>query len=340
MQDLIKRINKQLDNLSFEALFSGFTRLEIAIYSENLLYFKDRIIPFSVQNNVAILQEVDINMPISVLAADAVREMFIIFLSKNYKKHFPNDFNVLDYPDNYLNLDYMSYEKKLLMKSYKTMDLNVKLNYLRMFMNVRGIRKTIIGEAIKEEYRLETIRGLTLYVYYKALKKLNHKQSEKFLKESFYAMEFFSKEYFDIRHLSYFVGTTILLILEDLKIKISQYDLKNRTIFETMLGKINYIDEMINYMPTEGLYIKFKRYREEVKNVFIDFFAYKTKKVSGEFIITQYDPEGMMKIDNQIYHSSFVALEDLNGKKIFINGPVITRVDDNNKCICYFQKVD
>lgn len=339
MQALARRINKELDLIKFDSLFSGFERPRFALYNDGYLYYPDKIMPYKKEKNVTIIGELDLDSPLAINVSMVVKQMFLDFLSSHYQMHFPNYLKILDYPFNYLNIDYMCYEKNLLLKGFLTKDLNEKLNYLRMFMNVRHIRKDLIDDYIKEEYKNETINGLCEFIFYKVLKQLSPRLAHQYINEEIHSIKIYSRDFFDLYHQNHFVGCMLMMMLEDLKIRFSAFDLKNRTIFETILGKVEYIEEMISYIPTEGLIANIKRYNNEIKECFIDFFAYKTKKTSGEFKIIGFDPFRMIKNDNQIYHQNFVKIQDKYGKIYFINGPVITRGNDD-VVTCYFERID
>lgn len=338
MQELANKIDKELNKLDFDRLFPSFVKIPFALYHDGLLFYPKKIVPYEHKVNEAIVNY-DKEEPFAITVANVVREMFVQYLNRACPRHYPNEMNILNYPENFLNYDYMAYEKKLLLKSYNTKDLNEKLNYLRMFMNVRHVRESIIGNAIYLEFKVETTTGLANYIFLKVLKLFNSRLYTQYIHEAIHTMDFYQRSYFDLRHYNYFVGCLVLLILDELKIYISIYDLKQRTIFETMRGKIEYIEEMISYVPTKNLINNLKHYKNEVKNLFLDFYAYKIKKVGGKFRIVVLDPNSIIKYENQIFHQKFVCLEDLNGKSFLVQGPVITKMDDENNVITYFVKI-
>ncbi len=335
MRELINKINEAIDLVNFDNIFKGFIKRTFAIYNDGLLYYADKEIPYSNDVEELIITNIDVTLDYNILAAKIISEMFDSFLSDKYPFRYPNYLNILNYPQNFLNIDYMKYERGLLLKGYVSKDLNEKLNYLRMFMNVRNNRELIMNEYIKEEYNLETIEGLKDYCFYQALRQLSKKLAKNEIKEMIHKYRYDDK-YFDLKSCNYLSGFLMLMIMDDLKIMYSVNDLQKRSIFSTLLGKVEFIKESITYVPTASLINDIKRYNNEVKEIFLDFFIYPTKKISGTFLIHSCSYDYMVKLDNQIYHRQGVVLENLNGELITLNSSIITRMDENNKVVCYF----
>ena len=66
MQALARRINKELDLIKFDSLFSGFERPRFALYNDGYLYYPDKIMPYKKEKNVTIIGESKSNSPIIV----------------------------------------------------------------------------------------------------------------------------------------------------------------------------------------------------------------------------------------------------------------------------------
>ena len=258
-----------------------------------------------------------------------------MILNMFYKKHdkrIPNDLIALQYPNIYLNYDYMQYERRLLIKAVSTTDIYVKTNYFRMFLNVRDLRRQMIGNEFSMlEYGLETINGLAEYTMYKTIYYLDKKLAKSITKELVSNFISLGKHQFDFRHANIYSGLFLLLILNDLQVEIENIYHSEQTLYQIASRKINFIREPIAYRSDKNLLEKITEYEESISEKFAVFFENEPKRVNGYFQIYSYDPERIFVDRDSFFHESFVVLKNLlNNELIKIEGPIVTKILDNS----------
>ena len=226
----------------------------------------------------------------------------------------------------------MRYERQLLIKAYSSTDNYVKLNYLRMFLNVRDLRRQLIGNEFSMlEYGLETITGLSEYAMYKAVYSVDKKIMKNRIKELMHDFHINTNGYFDFRHVNMHSGLFLILLMYDLQIDIETIYESNQTLYQILCKKVNFIREPIAFKSDKNLLAKLTEYEEEVADKFRIFFENNPKRVTGYFQIFAFDPERIFTDKDNLYHESFVVLKNLlNNELIKVEGPVITKILENS----------
>ena len=343
MQDisfLVSSIEQIIDTINFKKIYSFFKKQKIAIYNDGFLYFSDYKIAFdsnirnSIKNSTdyAILNYESLDSDNLINAGLFIKQMVLNMFYKRHDRRIPNDLIALQYPKIYLNFDYMRYERQLLMKAYSATDNYVKINYLRMFLNVRDLRRQLIGnEYSMLEYGLETITGLSEYAMYKAINSLDKKVMKSRIKDLISIFSVTSREYFDFRHCNLYSGLFLLLVMNDLQIDIEQLYESDLTLYQVVCKKVNFIREPIAFRSDKTLLQKLTEYEDEVSEKFAIFFDNEPKRVTGYYQIFAFDPERVFVDKDNLYHESFIVLKNLlNNELIKIEGPVVTKVLDNS----------
>ncbi len=346
MEELLTRVLKIKDILNSVTVGYGhIKRCPIGIYDDTKLY--------TVQGVYEIKEIENIN-DYAIVNAEALFADDVInaglFIKNMTESHFyrfkdvrlPNDLLALDYPNIYLNYDYLSYERKLLLKGINTTDRYLKLNLFRMFLNVRDLRKQLIGKEYSTlEYQLETIEGLSQFVMYRFLIGYDKKYA-KFIKGIIKDSIEQINSIFSFRYRNIYSGLMMLLMFEDLGINIDELYESNDTLYQHAIKHMNFIQEPIPLKSDKALLSQLNAYNESITEKFAIYFENDPKKVSGSWQIYQYDPLRIYKDKNNIYHESFVVLKSLlDNRLIYLEGPIITKVMDNSIDIvtCYYKLV-
>lgn len=337
---LVGSIEEIIDSINFKKIYSFFKKQKIAIYNDGFLYFSDCRLAFdnSVRNSInnlrdfAILNYESLVYDNLINAGLFIKQMVLNMFYKKHDRRIPNDLIALQYPKIYLNFDYMRYERQLLLKAYSASDNYVKLNYFRMFLNVRDLRRQLIGNEFSMlEYGLETITGLSEYAMYKAISTIDKRVMKSRIKDIISIFSVTSSEYFDFRHCNIYSGLFLILIMNDLQIDIEQLYESDQTLYQVVSKKVNFIREPIAFRSDKSLLQKLTKYEENVAEKFSIFFDNNPKRVTGYFQIFAFDPERIFVDKDNLYHESFVILKNLlNNDLIKIEGPVITKVLDNS----------
>lgn len=335
-----KYVEDFINNINMKKINTYFEKQKVAVYYDGFLYLSSGVVPFnpSVRESIvnlkdyAILNYEDLNKENIVNVGLFVRQMVVNDFYKKHDRRIPNDLLALQYPNIYLNLDYMRYERQLLIKSYSATDNYVKLNYFRMFLNVRDLRRQLIGNEFSMlEYGLETILGLADYTMYKIINYYDKKLNKNRIKDIIRDFSLIGLEHLDFRHANLYSGLFMTLIMNDLGIDVEQLFESDHTFYQVLTKKINFIREPIAFKSDKNLVRKVADYEQSVSEKFAVFFDNSPKRVNGYYQIFSYDPNRIFVDKDNLYHESFVILKNLlNNELIKIEGPVITKILDNS----------
>ena len=354
MKKLYELVNNTLNNINFDELWTGFTKVNFALYNKKNVYFNDNVIPYDNRflgntsinyegENLAIwfIEDVE-GVNYEELSANIVHEMFHSYQISQNETRFPNDIKALSYPNNLENYQLKYNENIMLVKALNSIEKNIKLDLLMQIIASRQLRLKKFGELIKYEFIIETIEGCAEYCGTKALKSISSDLYKKRIYEYKEILISDKKIIFDIRRCCYFTGTLFLLLLDEIGIDFSK-DISEQelTIFE-QVSLLLYKNNIIIKQP--NLEIIKIHFEEELlkKQMLIDNFNNKNPTVHyGEFSICGYDPMNMFKVDNKIFCNNFIILHNIKSKEnIFVKGPVIVVFEDNSDIIKSYYLVN
>ena len=337
---IVSNIEEIIDSVNFKKVYRFFEKQKIAIYYDGFLYFKDDKTPFnsSIRDSIkefkdlAILNYESLGEDNLLNAGLFIKTMVLNMFYKRHDRRIPNDLIALQYPNIYLNFDYMHYERKLLIKAYHSTDNYVKLNYFRMFLNVRDLRRQMIGNEFSMlEYGLETITGLSDYAMYKAISLVDKKLMKNYIKDLASTFNLNSDDHFDFRHANINSGLFLVLLMHDLQIDIERLFESDQTLYQVVTQKVQFIREPVAFKSDKSLLEKMTQYEEKISEKFAIFFENEPKRVTGYYQIFAYDPERIFVDKDNLYHESFVILKNLlNNELIKVEGPVVTKILDNS----------
>lgn len=340
INDKVKEIEDIINSINFKNIYAYFEKQKIAIYEDRLLYLPDNTVKFvkDVRESIkeyssyAILNHDCLVNNNIINAGLFVKQMLINSFYRHHDKRIPNDLIGLRYPRIFLNYDYMNYERQLIVKSISAKDNYIKLNYFRMFLNVRDLRRQLIGnEYSMQEYNLETIEGLASFLMFKVIEQLDKNISKTYFKDCIKEFTTITKGSFDFYNVNSEIGFFMAIIMNDLGLDIKILYEGSDTLYQLASNKIKFIREPISYRSDKTLINKLEKYEASISEKFTVFFENNPKRVTGSYQIFAYDPKRIFVDKDNLYHESFVILKNLlNNELIRLNGPVITKVLDNS----------
>lgn len=265
-------VNNILNKIDFNELYDGFHKYRFALYNSNEIIIDDKIIPYQEEfkGNTSIMyegehiaiwnMEMDNVEDIQILAYCLVHEMFHCYQEDNNEKRYPNDMELLNYPediDNYLG----KYNENLYLDdAYEFHD--VKL--LHKYFQIRDNRMKIYPDYVCQEMKAETLEGMAEYIGLKALKLINEEKYNSLVNEYLIKLRLENELLFDIRRISYYSGAIFLLCLDLLGFEIQKIIKSDKTIYEqNHLDSIEVVAEIHQYNFIKKCYTKLLKEKEE-----------------------------------------------------------------------------
>ena len=345
MRRLYELVNDTLSNINFNELWTGFTKMEFALYDKNNVYFAEKTIPYDNRflGNTSIKYE-DKNLSIwnidneegtdyKELSSNIVHEMFHSYQFSQNETRFPNDIEGLSYPNTLENYQLKFNENLSLVAGLNSKDINEKIKLLKQIIASRKFRVEKFGQIINYEFMIETTEGSAEYCGTKALKLISSDLYKKHIEDYKKIIVEDEKILFNIRKCCYFTGTLFLLLLDEIGIefskKISNQEL---TIFQQVSNLIStdnvdlITTNTLSLISSNSLMIEknFTKDKSRKENLLKDFFSKNPITHEGEFQICGYDPMNMFKLHDKILCSNFIMLQNTETKEhIFVKGPVV-----------------
>jgi len=352
MRELYKTVDKIIENVDFDKIWTGFSKFNFALYNKDNVYLKDEIIPYdrrflgntSIEYNGEFIAIWHVENPFEedsqILTADLVHEMFHAFQRQHKESRYPDDLIMLNYPDNRENYIVKHSENLLLVNAFISENINAKKSYFKKFLSARKYRENFIGDIIKQEYYTETIEGIAEYAGSMALKQISHEKYIKRINGYVDNLKILDSRFFDIRRMLYCSGAVFCTLLSEIRINIChKIGTKDSPLFSIMSENSKAKKPLIDF-DINDLLNQTTKYVNDKKIRFDDFFKTHKDKTDGDFTICGYDPMNMIKTDNMILCSHFIMLKDENSDEpIFIKGPVVINLknDSYNKVHSYIK---
>ncbi|MCB9498507.1 MAG: hypothetical protein H6687_01285 [Bacillales bacterium] len=339
LKELYKKVKKTIETIPLSSLYPGFRLHKFALYNSEMIIINDLIIPYNeaFMGNTSIFYEgeyiaiwnieMDPVSDIDILSSNLIHEMFHCFQSEEKEKRFPDDLEILMYPDSNNNYNIKFYENSLLIKAAKAKTIKEKTDLLTEFYEARKYRESIIKEAIKNETKTETVEGLAEYIGTISLKFLSTKKYEERI-ENYLSKLSDTKLIFDIRRISYFVGVIYLILLSELNIDFVSYKLSEKeTIYDLAKGNVALIPFQ---SKNENLLNEYNLMINERQKKINEMKKEKKTILKSPLSIYGYDPMNMYRVEDEIFCSHFIFLSDgeLNS---FIKGPILLSMVKGSK---------
>ena len=326
MWELYKELSERLNRINYQGIWPGFKRYEFAIYTSEKVQFENKEIPWddrfigntSIQYEGSYLAIWNIehdcinndSRDLDILAANIVHEMFHAYQQENGEKRWPKDLVTMKYPNSIENFNLKYEENKLLAEAFEEQDLAKKRRLLECFCGLREKREALIGTMRDCEYLTETAEGMAEYAGMLALKMLSQTKYRSKVMTYVKLLRDFQAIQLNIRKISYYSGSILLLTANDMNISISHSISKeNKTVFRI-------ISQFLSTKLPDDLHYehRIKTVMEEIKDSnrkeVEQFLKQNRIKQKGDFYISGYDPMNMIRIDDYILCRTFVRLTD------------------------------
>ena len=335
-------VNNILNKIDFNELFTGFHKYKFALYNRAEIAIDGYIIPYQEEfkSNTSIFykgeyiaiwnMELDNVEDIEILAYCLVHEMFHCYQEDNNEKRYPNDMELLNYPDDIDNYLGKYNENLYLSDAYELHDIK----QLHKFFQIRDNRLKIYPDFVCQEMKAETLEGMAEYIGLKALKTINEEKYNSLVKDYLTKLRLENELLFDIRRISYYSGTIFLLCLDLFEFEIKNNFDDDKTAYEqNHMDSMEIVAEIHPYDFVQRCYTEILKEKEAKINKHISNSTY-TKCYA---FICGYDPMNMFCFKNMIYCSHFVCLNE-NDNVRGINDVVVLELakDSNRDIVGYY----
>lgn len=337
--DVIHKIAELWNGIDWKDLGVSLKEYKIGIYYEGDIYFSKGKRAFSSltleEKKYSIFLDYNRLLeedPILYLAT-FIKEGILKKLYLDYQEKIPNELLGLDYPQNYLNLDYIHFERSLFVKAIRSTNKYEKINYLRMILNVRDLRTQMIGEEFSQlEDQFQTIYGLSEYGMWKVLGQFQKVKQQNYIKHILNTFAHLDKTEFTFRKLNPNSGLLLLVLMDTLGYSmIDIWKIKKMTIYDFCCKKISFIHEPVSFKNDQTLIKKLEQFHERSDELLKDYFAKEPKKCFGQYQIYNFDPDNMFKRNHNIYHGNYVVLKNLTTSELeYFSGPIVTKIMENS----------
>ncbi len=339
---LYGKIDEILNTLDFNILFQGFHKYRFALYNREEIVLDGKVMPYreDFRGNTAKEYEgeyiaiwdvgIDPVEDVERLAYGLVHEMFHCHQYTHQKAGYPNDLDLLNYPEDVENFTRKYNENRYLAEAYENMDEEA----LRKYAYIRNQRFKQYPASLSLEWKVEGLEGMAEYMGLKALECINPVRFENVVGDYLGKLREESNLLFDVRRISYFVGAIYFLCMEKLGRPVRFKWNSEQTIYEQ-----NPID--VNDCVAEVLKYDFiadnqkKRMLEKEATILAHMEG--TEYVECKGIICGYDPMNMFRLKDMIYCSHFVMLH-IDDEMKTVNSAVVLRLEEgsNRNIIGYF----
>lgn len=331
--EIYGKVDEILNSLDFNALFEGFCKYRFALYNRQEIVLDGKVMPYQEDFRGNTAKEYD-GVYIAIwevgfepiedverLAYCLVHEMFHCHQSIK-KIGYPNDLDLLNYPENVENFTKKYNENRYLADAYEQKDIEL----LRKFAYIREERHQQYPAILSQEWKVEGIEGMAEYIGLKALEHINPKKFEETVRDYLEKLREESDLLFDVRRISYYVGAIFFLGMEQLGSSVGFEWNSELTIYEqNPIDAAGITAEVFAYDFIAENYGK----RLEEKETKIREHTTGAEYIKCNGIICGYDPMNMFRLRDMIYCSHFVLLY-IDGEMRTINSAVTLKLAEGS----------
>ena len=339
---LYSTVNTILNTIDFNSLFNGFHKYRFALYTSEEIIIDGKIIPYQdgFRGNTSIFYDGEYvaiwNMefdPIDdpeKLAYCLIHEMFHCHQYTNNETRYPSDFELLNYPDDVENFVNKYNENKYLTDAYEQRDIEL----LRKFAYIREMRYKIYPSMVRQELKAETLEGMAEYIGLKALECINAEKYRAVVNDYLGKLKAESNLLFDVRRISYFTGTIFFLCLEQFGFSVNNVLDSEETAYEQ--NRIDIKDVTAEIISYSFILNNYKKLQQEKRSKVEEHIKH-SKYIESHAFICGYDPMNMFRIDDVIFCSYFVCINE-NDKVKTINSAVALKLakGSNQSIVGYY----
>ena len=327
-------VDRVLNRLDFNSLFTGFHKYKYAIYNSTEICLDGKLMPYQdeFKGNTAIEYngeyvaiwnvELDPVDDMEEFAYSLVHEMFHCHQRANGEKRYPSDFILLNYPSDLDNFEKKYNENLYLAEAYEKNDEQA----LQKFAFIRNMRMKVYPDMVQQELKAETLEGMAEYVGLKALQSINYEKFIRIVKKYISQLRKQDSLLFDVRRISYYSGAIYYLCCDNNNIILHNDFVSEQTVYEQNPINIDgIIAEVKHFDFISHCYAEIITQREKLVAQHIE----KGKYIACKAFICGYDPMNMFRIGDFIYCKYFVCL-NMNGTIQNINSSVVLKMDENS----------
>lgn len=353
---LYEAVNEILSRLDFSRLYPHFNKYRYALYNHTEICLDGKIMPYDQRflantsilyegNYIAIWNiepEQQASLDVELLAYGIVHEMFHCFQLQQGEERFPDDLKLLVCPSDPAHYAAKYQENQYLVDAFS----GCKIESLVRFSEIRNARLAGCGD-LTEELKAETIEGVAEYVGLKALKVINEEKYRKITLDYVDKLQNDLDLLFDTRRISYYTGTLFCLTLEMLGLPVRN-EFHGLPVYRqnipfpaspALSHKAPFPSEAAT--PDTALLTeltrRFRAMEYRRKDILSTHMAQSTY-VEYPACICGYDPMNMFRVENLLYCSHFVFLQN-GAETIKKDGPILLALkgDSDREIAGYYE---
>lgn len=328
------KVDEILNALDFNELFDGFHKYRFALYNREEIVLDGKVMPYQedFRGNTAKEYEGeyiaiwDVGFdPVEDMERFAyclVHEMFHCHQFTNKKNGYPNDLELLNYPEDVENFTRKYNEDRYLADAYERQDVEI----LRKFACIREKRFIQYPQVLSQEWKVEGLEGMAEYIGLKALERINPAKYQTKVRDYLGKLREESNLLFDVRRISYYVGAIYFLCMEQFGSPVSfEWD-SELTIYEqNPIDVAGMTAEVFNYDFIANVYTRLTEEKEARLQTHMETSEY----VECNGFVCGYDPMNMFRLGDMIYCSHFVLLH-IDGEMRTINSAVVLKLAEGS----------
>ncbi|MDO4317992.1 MAG: hypothetical protein Q4C48_07240 [Lachnospiraceae bacterium] len=346
LQEVAARVEEILSALDFNALFEGFHPYRFALYDSREICLDGRRMPYreEFRGNTSIEFEGEFiaiwdygSDPLEdreLLAYLLVHEMFHCHQNAKHEARWPSDLALLKDPGDVENFTVKYNENLFLADCYERCDMEA----LKKFTALRDRRSAQYPAAAEQEQKAETIEGMAEYIGLKALRAIAPEKFASAVEQDLKLLRGESALLFDARKLSYYTGALFFLCLEQLGAEVRNDFSDGRTAYaQNRIAGAAPAPEPRQFAFIEREYER--QMREKEKRI-AEHIA-RSSYTPCEAWICGYDPMNMFRVEDRLYCSHFVCLNE-NGSGKAYQTPILLELKhgSDREIRGYYMKTD
>ena len=187
---------------------------------------------------------------------------------------------------------------------------------------------------VSQELKAETLEGMAEYIGLKALANINVEKYRAIVTDYLAKLRAESNLLFDVRRISYYTGAVLFLCLEKFGFSVNNVFDSKQTAYEQ--NRIDIAGVTAEIFPYGFILNNYNQLRQE-KKAKVEEHIKGSKYTESDAFICGYDPMNMFRVENVVYCSHFVCLNE-NGNIKTINSAVALKLAEgsNQSIIGYY----
>lgn len=343
LRQLQHELCKRLEKVDFSNLWPGFHQYPFALYTAESVLVEDDFFAWDERfmGNTAIsyadtyLAIWDVekewrqgDIDYDCLASNLVHEMFHAYQRELGDTRCPDDLRLLQYPLDIGNYAWKYEENKRVAAAIRTRDTGEKQKLLAEVNWLRKRRAEQMGSIIQEEDLVETAEGMAEYVGLLALHQIAAEKYAERIEGYLLNLELPTDRQFQIRLSSYYSGALILIAAQKAGLPIHHDIGREKRPFFQLIEKQLTLPEHLVVNPDQAFTERAEKWIEAREVLVRQVKEQLTEWTAGPFRIVGYDPMNMVRVEDTIYCSNFICLQEKANEVVrVIQGKVILEME-------------